>query len=79
MTATLSLPSTRRSATEPVNTGLSAGSFTAPVTLSASAAMHDLSVDSRTLLGGHKSIAIVHNGATYRLQSTKLGKLILTK
>lgn len=36
-------------------------------------------VDSSTLLRGHKAVAIVHNGAIYRLQATKLGKLILTK
>ncbi|WP_284465656.1 hemin uptake protein HemP [Diaphorobacter nitroreducens] len=36
-------------------------------------------VDSSTLLRGQKAVAIVHNGAVYRLQATKLGKLILTK
>ena len=34
-------------------------------------------VDSSTLLQGQK--AIRHNGSVYRLQATKLGKLILTK
>ena len=38
-----------------------------------------LSVESRDLLKGHKAVEIKHNGAVYRLQSTKLGKLILTK
>ena len=42
-------------------------------------AAEDLSVDSDLLLRGQKSVSIVHNGATYRLQATKLGKLILTK
>lgn len=37
------------------------------------------SVDSTALLQGDKAVDIVHNGAIYRLQSTKLGKLILTK
>ena len=37
------------------------------------------SVESRDLLKGHKAVEIQHNGAVYRLQSTKLGKLILTK
>lgn len=41
--------------------------------------LQDLSVDSQMLLRGNKSISIVHNGAVYRLQSTKLSKLILTK
>lgn len=36
-------------------------------------------VDSNALLQGQKAVAIVHNGAIYRLQATKLGKLILTK
>ena len=36
-------------------------------------------VDSSTLLQGQKAVSIVHNGAVYRLQATKLGKLILTK
>ena len=37
------------------------------------------SLRSDDLLQGHKAVAIEHNGALYRLQSTKLGKLILTK
>lgn len=36
-------------------------------------------VDSSTLLQGQKAVAISHNGSLYRLQATKLGKLILTK
>ena len=36
-------------------------------------------VQSNTLLRGQKSVAIQHNGSVYRLQATKLGKLILTK
>lgn len=36
-------------------------------------------VDSHELLKGHKTVDIVHNGLVYRLQATKLGKLILTK
>ena len=36
-------------------------------------------VDSSALLQGQKAVSIVHNGAVYRLQATKLGKLILTK
>ena len=36
-------------------------------------------LDSSALLQGQKAVTISHNGATYRLQSTKLGKLILTK
>ncbi len=34
---------------------------------------------SSTLLGTRQAIEIEHNGQRYRLQSTKSGKLILTK
>jgi len=37
------------------------------------------SVRSDTLLQGHSHISIVHNGETYQLRATRLGKLILTK
>ena len=36
-------------------------------------------LDSADILRGQKTIEIHHNGATYRLQATRLGKLILTK
>ncbi len=36
-------------------------------------------VDSKSLLQGQKTVSIFHNGSVYRLQATKLGKLILTK
>jgi len=45
----------------------------------AAAGAQILSVQSRDLLKGQKAVEIQHNGAVYRLQSTKLGKLILTK
>lgn len=34
---------------------------------------------SDDLLRGQKVVEIVHNGNVYRLQATRLGKLILTK
>ena len=34
---------------------------------------------SEALLQGRKTIEISHNGAVYRLQATRQGKLILTK
>jgi hemin uptake protein HemP len=37
------------------------------------------SVKSTDLLKGQKAVDIEHNGSVYRLQTTKLGKLILTK
>lgn len=36
-------------------------------------------VNSTDILRGEKAVAIHHNGHTYRLQATRLGKLILTK
>ena len=36
-------------------------------------------VESAALLQGNKTVGILHNGSLYRLQATKLGKLILTK
>ena len=39
-----------------------------------SACMH-----SSDLLRGQKTVEIAHNGSIYRLQATRLGKLILTK
>lgn len=34
---------------------------------------------SATLLRGQKAVSIDHNGSLYRLQTTRQGKLILTK
>jgi hemin uptake protein HemP len=34
---------------------------------------------SSDLLRGQKAVSIRHNGSVYRLQATRLGKLILTK
>jgi hemin uptake protein HemP len=36
-------------------------------------------LDSDTLLRGRRLVEISHNGEVYRLQATRLGKLILTK
>lgn len=36
-------------------------------------------LDSQDLLRGQNAVAITHNGAVYRLQATRQGKLILTK
>ena len=38
-----------------------------------------IALPSENLLRGRKAVVIEHNGAVYRLQTTKLGKLILTK
>ena len=36
-------------------------------------------MNSDDILRGQKAVGITHNGSTYRLQPTRLGKLILTK
>lgn len=36
-------------------------------------------LSSQTVLQGRSQVAIEHNGAVYRLQTTRQGKLILTK
>jgi len=36
-------------------------------------------IQSDTLLQGRSHISIAHNGETYQLRATRLGKLILTK
>ncbi|HZZ11259.1 MAG TPA: hemin uptake protein HemP [Paraburkholderia sp.] len=36
-------------------------------------------VRSDALLQGHSHVSIMHNGETYQLRATRLGKLILTK
>ena len=38
-----------------------------------------LRVDSGVLMGGQRVLEIVHLGEVYRLQTTRFGKLILTK
>lgn len=40
---------------------------------------HRPPLDSTALLQGGRWVEIRHNGETYRLQATRLGKLILTK
>ena len=42
-------------------------------------AAHCDAVDSTEILRGNKTVEIQHNGLVYRLQATRLGKLILTK
>ncbi|CAM2193721.1 Hemin transporter HemP [Paraburkholderia kururiensis] len=43
------------------------------------AAASDRVVSSETLLQGRSHVSITHNGETYQLRATRLGKLILTK
>lgn len=50
-----------------------------PIQLAPLLAESALGMDSTDLLQGRKCVTILHNGMPYRLQATKLGKLILTK
>jgi hemin uptake protein HemP len=43
------------------------------------AAAKPLRVDSAVLMAGQRMLEIVHLGEVYRLQTTRFGKLILTK
>ncbi|WP_250499230.1 hemin uptake protein HemP [Caballeronia sp. GAWG1-5s-s] len=47
--------------------------------VSANDANGERSLRSDALLQGRSHVAIVHNGETYQLRATRLGKLILTK
>ena len=54
----------------------------APARASGEAPARDPAVptlDSQALLQGRGSVSIRHHGVVYRLQATRLGKLILTK
>jgi hemin uptake protein HemP len=56
-----------------------AGRALASLGLSPTPKATEPAVESTELLQGRKAVAIHHNGSVYRLQATKLGKLILTK
>ncbi|MBB3255755.1 hemin uptake protein HemP [Paraburkholderia bannensis] len=42
-------------------------------------ASSERTLDSAALLQGRSHVSILHNGETYQLRATRLGKLILTK
>jgi len=71
MPATLSLPRTGQASQISIQ-------MSQPLD-SALLAENALGMNSTELLQGRKSVTILHNGMPYRLQATKLGKLILTK
>lgn len=62
-------------ASNPARRTLKLASRTPQPDISAAAAP----LPSDQLLQGRRAVEISHNGAVYRLQSTRLGKLILTK
>jgi hemin uptake protein HemP len=47
--------------------------------LAAGEAVTASTLDSTALLRGRSHVSITHNGETYQLRATRLGKLILTK
>ena len=51
----------------------------APASAAVSAPVAPLRVESTELMGGQRVLEIVHLGEVYRLQTTRFGKLILTK
>ena len=51
----------------------------APQSSLSTATTGPLRVDSASLMGGQRVLEIVHLGEVYRLQTTRFGKLILTK
>ncbi|WP_028228821.1 hemin uptake protein HemP [Paraburkholderia ferrariae] len=60
---------TRKSA--PAHEGANAAANGAP--------SNERTLDSTALLQGRSHVSILHNGETYQLRATRLGKLILTK
>lgn len=59
-----------------------AAAVTTPAGIAKPAAAQEVSqrvVSSETLLQGRTHVSIAHNGETYQLRATRLGKLILTK
>jgi hemin uptake protein HemP len=51
----------------------------APAPAPSSPRRRDSPLPSEELLRGERLVEIAHNGEVYRLQATRLGKLILTK
>ncbi len=68
-----------RSAAATITRSRSAGVTTARAPSNVSSVSGERSLRSDTLLQGHSHISILHNGETYQLRATRLGKLILTK
>ncbi len=65
------LPAKASKATLATQHGQACATTTAPVA--------PLRLDSAALMGGQRVLEIVHLGEVYRLQTTRFGKLILTK
>jgi hemin uptake protein HemP len=66
-------------ASHALRTPADCGSDSAPGSQQCTHAAPSTIVQSEELLKGQRALEIRHNGMLYRLQATKLGKLILTK
>ncbi len=64
---------------DPADPGPADAADTTPANVGDGGAPVERSLPSSMLLQGARCVQIVHNGAIYRLQATRLGKLILTK
>lgn len=69
-TVAASVPTAGAAQSQPGRTAASATS---------AALAEEAAVSSQQLLNGRRTLTIAHNGALYRLQATRQGKLILTK
>ncbi|SAL29218.1 hemin uptake protein HemP [Caballeronia sordidicola] len=68
-----------RSAAASIGRPRTAAVTTARPATTASTETGERTLRSDTLLQGQSHISIMHNGETYQLRATRLGKLILTK
>ena len=62
-----------------MNSNMPLSSLQRTLSLPSKPAMQPSGVNSHEILRGQKAVEINHNGSTYKLQATRLGKLILTK
>jgi hemin uptake protein HemP len=65
--------------TTPAHKPAAAVRRTSEPAVAAPTAGHERTLDSTALLQGRSHVSIMHNGETYQLRATRLGKLILTK
>ncbi|CAM2158021.1 hemin uptake protein HemP [Paraburkholderia tropica] len=64
---------------KPVTAAAAVARKSADTASTAAPASSERTLDSTALLQGRSHVSILHNGETYQLRATRLGKLILTK
>ena len=62
-----------------MNSNMPLAPFQATLSLPTTPPTVQVGISSLDILRGQKTVEINHNGSTYKLQATRLGKLILTK